>query len=102
MRVFGVGRLVLGMLLPSLVVLRRLTVKLQSYHVYFVRSTANTVKNVLFLMLYCQPRNCVRKLDAQRPGPSHGHAASMRPASVSLQQHPCKPGNNPALAECTG
>ncbi|KAI0247364.1 hypothetical protein BJV78DRAFT_1246373 [Lactifluus subvellereus] len=38
MRIFGVGRLVLGLLLPSLLVLQQLTVMPQSHHVYFVRS----------------------------------------------------------------
>jgi hypothetical protein len=56
MRVFGVVRLALDLLSPSLVVLRRLTVKLQSHHVHFVRSTASTVKNVLIfdVVLYAQ------------------------------------------------
>jgi hypothetical protein len=49
MRVFGVGHLVLRLLLPGLVVLRRLTVK-PPHHVYFVRSTASTVNVTLFTL----------------------------------------------------
>ena len=56
MRVLRVGRLTLGLLSPSLLVLRRLTVKLESHHVHFVRSTASTVKNVFIfdVVLYAQ------------------------------------------------
>ena len=46
MGVFEVARLVPGLLLPSLLVLRRLTVKPKSHHVYFVRSTVSTVKHI--------------------------------------------------------
>ena len=56
MRVFRVGRLVLGLLSPGLLILRRLTVKPYSHHVYFVRSAASTVKNVFIfdIVLYAQ------------------------------------------------
>ena len=56
MGVFEVARLVPGLLLPSLLVLRRLTVKPKSHHVYFVRSTVSTVKHICIfhVVLYAQ------------------------------------------------
>jgi hypothetical protein len=50
--------LVLGLLQPSLLFLRRLAVIL---HVYFVRSTESTAKDVLFLMLYCPLNDTVNR-----------------------------------------
>ena len=86
MRVFRVGHLVLGLLFPSLVVLRRLTVKPKSHHVYFVRSTASTVKHVFILMLYCTPYDTMngglgsrmRKIDAQLNTVIWAHPTGMR------------------------
>ena len=73
MRVLEVVRFVPGLLLPSLVVLLRLTVKTKSHYVYLVRSTASTVKHVFILMFYCTPNGTMnsglgsrmRKIDAQ-------------------------------------
>ena len=86
MGVFEVARLVPRLLLPSLVVLRRLTVKPKSHHVYFVRSTASIVKHVFILMLYCTPYDTMngglgsrmRKIDAQLNTVIWAHPTGMR------------------------